>query len=131
MDSLISQIMTLSQGATEDVRRKTIDSLRDLALSLETEEDTHYRLEAGAMDLTMTKIGTDLKLFEILKDHKAPMTTEELAQKTGAAPLLLSRLLRCMASQSIIKEVAEQTWEGTNVSENMASPLGRVVAGIG
>jgi demethylsterigmatocystin 6-O-methyltransferase len=44
MDSIITQIKSLAQDADEASRRKILDGLRDLALSLETPQDTMQRI---------------------------------------------------------------------------------------
>ena len=127
MDSIIAQVKTLVDGASLEARRKVVDSLRDLALSLEGPEDTYNRMETTFLDAAMAKVALDLKLFDILSANKGAMTTSELAEKTGAAPVLLSRLLRCMASSRLVNEVAENTYEASNISESLATPLGRAM----
>lgn len=37
----------------------------------------------------MAKVGIDLHTFEMLRDHGGPLTTSQLAEKSGAAPELL------------------------------------------
>jgi len=44
------------------------------------------------LQLAGVRIGIDLKLFELLSESPGPMTQEQLAQKTGAAPVLLGKL---------------------------------------
>lgn len=44
MENIIDQIKSLAQDADEAGRRKILDGLRDLALSLETPQDTMQRI---------------------------------------------------------------------------------------
>lgn len=44
MENIINQIKSLAKGADEAGRRKILDGLRDLALSLETPQDTMQRI---------------------------------------------------------------------------------------
>ena len=37
----------------------------------------------------MAKLGVDLRIFELLTDEKKPLTSQELAEKTGAEESLL------------------------------------------
>jgi hypothetical protein len=39
----------------------------------------------------MARVGTDVKLFEILTESEQPMSSEELAQATGFEHNLMSR----------------------------------------
>lgn len=44
MDALLAQIKTLTASADEAGRMKVIDGLRDLAISIESPEDTMQRI---------------------------------------------------------------------------------------
>lgn len=120
--NILSQASTLAKDLNEASRKKLIDGLRDLAVSLETPQDTMQRLLYCDYPLTAVRMGCDLKLFTILKDAGQPLTVEQLAKQTGAAPALLGRLLRYMASVQLISETAKDTFTGNNVSEVFANP---------
>ena len=70
----------------------------------------------------MARIGIDLKLFELLAASDNPMTLDQLQQKTGAAPILLGRLLRYLSSKGMIKEVRLNTFGPTSVTRALAIP---------
>lgn len=74
------------------------------------------------MQLAAVRIGCDLKLFNILTESATPLTTAELVKVTGAAPELLARILRYLASIGCIKEVSQDLWTKTNVSETFSIP---------
>lgn len=44
------------------------------------------------LSIAAARIGEDLNLFQILTESEQPLSAEELATKTGAATLLLSKL---------------------------------------
>ena len=111
MDSILSQVRALAQGADEKARRTIIDSIRDLALSLEAPEDTYGRLEAVSMEVAIAKTAVNPKLFDHILEKKGPSTTSELAEKTSAAPLLLGKLLRCLVALNMIKEVCRRHFQ--------------------
>ncbi|KAI4152969.1 MAG: hypothetical protein LQ340_002594 [Diploschistes diacapsis] len=128
MDNIFSLVRALVQGADEKAQRTIIDSIRNLTLSLEAPEDTYGRLEAVFMELAMAKTAVDLKLFDHILEKKGPSTTSELAEKTSATPVLLGRLLRCLVALSMIKEIAEDTYEGNHITEHLTTPLGKAMA---
>jgi predicted transcriptional regulator len=41
----------------------------------------------------MARVGTDVRLFEVLSESERPMTSDELAQKTNVDPNLMSMSL--------------------------------------
>lgn len=43
------------------------------------------------MQLAAIRVGLDLKLFDLLGESRDPVTVDELATKTGAAPTLLGK----------------------------------------
>jgi len=57
------------------------------------------------MQLALVRIGCDLKLFNHLCESDTPLTVDVLAQKTGAAPVLLGR----KSTSSPIFELTYQT----------------------
>ena len=66
------------------------------------------------------KIGVDLNLFELLASGMKPMSTVELAIATCVEPDLLLRLLKFMASLSLIVEVASNLWGPSHATYNLA-----------
>lgn len=90
MDGLLEQVQTLASKPDSAGRRKALVTLRALQLQLETPHDTLQRLFGLHLEITAARIGEDLRLFQMLVDERQPMTTAELATKTGAAPVLLS-----------------------------------------
>ncbi|EHK22117.1 uncharacterized protein TRIVIDRAFT_230740 [Trichoderma virens Gv29-8] len=122
MDSIISQIKSLAAGADQAQVKQIIVSLREVSDSLETPLDTIQRLVYLALPLTAIRIGIDLDLFNYLVNNKAPATVSELATKTGAAPVLLARILRYLASTGIIKETGKDTFTYNNITEAITFP---------
>ncbi|KAL3458378.1 hypothetical protein BJX64DRAFT_292298, partial [Aspergillus heterothallicus] len=89
MEALTSQIRALAQGADEATNSAILKGLRDLQLSLETRQDTMNRIAYAHLEPVVVNVGISLKLFEILSEAQVPLTVDELAAKTGAAPTLL------------------------------------------
>jgi hypothetical protein len=69
----------------------------------------------------VARIGVDLDLFNILSTATEPLTTENIAKKTGADPdiYLLARILRYMASIGMIREVRPGIWTQKNYGSNL------------
>lgn len=93
----------------------------------------------------------DLNLFRLLTDAAAPVTVDELAQKTGAekallskrerererertylyprstladlGPFYLGRLLRYLAAIGMVDEVSKHTFEANHASRNMTAKV--------
>lgn len=110
MDAAFDQIRALAKNADEAARKKILDGLRDLTYSIETPQDSVQRIifyvslvvcigtvAKGQQNfrLAAARIGMDLKLFDILAESPKALTVSELSEKTGAAPLLLSRFMYC------------------------------------
>ncbi|KAJ8068747.1 hypothetical protein OCU04_002444 [Sclerotinia nivalis] len=68
----------------------------------------------------MIRAGEDLKLFELLVSSESPLTVEELSKETGAAPVLLGRILRYLASMKLIKETGKDQYTSTNITKTLA-----------
>ncbi|KAJ5669292.1 hypothetical protein N7462_010362 [Penicillium macrosclerotiorum] len=149
MDSVISQVKKLAQDADEATRKKILNDLRDLALYLETPQDTMQRISYLHLQPPLVRIGLDLKIFDILAESDHPLTVKDLAAKTNAAPTLLgefpstimlflkldlwrnlkfifltleiiARILRYLASVGTIKEIDVNTFFGNNVTNYLS-----------
>ncbi|EDN91299.1 hypothetical protein SS1G_00702 [Sclerotinia sclerotiorum 1980 UF-70] len=120
MEALITQAKQLASTTSETTRQQLIEQLRDLTYSLETEDDTMQRLLYRQLEIVMIRVSEDLQLFELLSSTQNSMTVEELSQKTGAAPVLLGRVLRYLASMKLIKETGKNQYTSTKITKTLA-----------
>ncbi|KAF2678438.1 S-adenosyl-L-methionine-dependent methyltransferase [Lentithecium fluviatile CBS 122367] len=122
MESLTSQIRTLYTQSDDPTRQKIQSDLRDLQLSFDTEWDTVVRLGAGLVQITLVKTGTDLNLFQILASHPTPLTLNSIAEKTNAAPNLLTHILRATSAFGLTLQTSPTTYTATSLTHTLASP---------
>ncbi|KAH0158917.1 O-methyltransferase, partial [Aureobasidium melanogenum] len=122
MDALVPQIEALARATDEHGRKQLIDKLNDMAISLEQPQDTAQRLLYSQFPLAAVRVGCDLELFETLSRTGQPATVDELSRNTGVKPQLMARILRYMASVRLIKEVDQDTFAATNVTDTFANP---------
>ncbi|MCJ1390190.1 hypothetical protein MMC18_003048 [Xylographa bjoerkii] len=68
-------------------------------------------------------IARDLKLFARLdEDRGSDKTASQLAEMTGADPVLLSRLLKHMTAMRMIKEAGPDIYGSTRLSKALVDP---------
>lgn len=65
------------------------------------------------------RIAIDLNVFEIVDK---PTELDELAQKTGADPIILQRILRAISSIGYLKQTAITTWEPSTITQALKIP---------
>lgn len=114
MDRLLDQIKLLAATSGEETRQQLIRSLNNLALSLESPNDTVHRYghmvsscqsliaqqrlidDYGRQNLqtAIIRVGFDLNLFKLLSEAEGPVTAAEVARKTGSD----AQLIRMMPS---------------------------------
>ncbi|KAF2149275.1 O-methyltransferase [Myriangium duriaei CBS 260.36] len=122
IDRLLEQIASSATTLSQDERRHVSDRLRDLSISLEDVQLSAQRLLYSPYQLMALRIGCDLNLWQTLCNSSQPVTVSELSRTTHAAPLLLGRLLRYMASMRLINETDEDTFAANNVTQTFALP---------
>jgi demethylsterigmatocystin 6-O-methyltransferase len=122
MDTIIDQVRQLGLGASEEGRKSIIDQLRTLSNELETQDDTLQRFMYRHLETAAVRIGCDLKIFNYLDDSKTPLTLDQLQEKTGAARILLARILRYLSSTGAITEPDINTWGANNITRTLAIP---------
>ncbi|KAI5917917.1 S-adenosyl-L-methionine-dependent methyltransferase [Camillea tinctor] len=130
MSSVIDFLETLlanSKGSPKDIceseelRKRLTSVIRRLVPELETPVDTSQRILYDVFELISARIGVDLGIFDILSSNHEPLSTAELARKTGKEPdlNLLARILKYMASVSLIREVGAGLWAASNYGNNL------------
>ncbi|RAL03139.1 S-adenosyl-L-methionine-dependent methyltransferase [Aspergillus ibericus CBS 121593] len=122
MDQIVAQIQSLARSGDEATRKTIIDTLSNLSYSLETPQDTMQRISYLHLQPALVRVGLDLKLFNILSESKEPLTTEQLVAKTNAAPILLGRILRYLASVGTIRETGINTFTANNITHSLTIP---------
>ncbi|KAH9866814.1 hypothetical protein J1614_008507 [Plenodomus biglobosus] len=127
MEAALEQVRKLA-ALSEDGRHQAMVALHNLAYSLETHDDTIHRYGHANLQAAVVQIGIDLKLFRYLVESDVPLTIQQLSEKTGAEPELLSRILRFLASIGAISENDKVQYRATHVTRNLAERL--VEAGL-
>ncbi|KAI1744721.1 S-adenosyl-L-methionine-dependent methyltransferase [Xylaria scruposa] len=122
MDPVLAQLRTLISQVDSAGRHKILDEIRRLQLQLETPHDTLSRLSGLQLELTAARIGADLGIFRILDKSEQPLNTTVLSGKTNAAPIVLGRILRYLASVGMIQEVAQDSFAANAISKTLAQP---------
>nr|ANM86610.1 putative O-methyltransferase [Cladonia uncialis subsp. uncialis]AUW30806.1 putative O-methyltransferase [Cladonia uncialis subsp. uncialis] len=120
MESLVAQVKSLASSADETGRRTLQTVLRDLAYSLEGYDDTVHRIGYYHLQTSAVRVGIDLGIFEMLSESHKPLRMVDLAESTGADPLLLGRLLRYISSVGMVTETQQDVYKANNVTTNLA-----------
>ncbi|KAK3679514.1 hypothetical protein LTR78_001075 [Recurvomyces mirabilis] len=117
---------TASQAVTTQGRAAALKAARALVNALEAPEEKIVRISWGEPMLFLaTRLGIDLKLFAKLQEATSPdCTCDELAKETGCDEVLLSRLLKHLATGAIVKETAVDRYAATPTSNLLATPEG-------
>ncbi|KAJ0421350.1 S-adenosyl-L-methionine-dependent methyltransferase [Aspergillus carlsbadensis] len=121
MDHLTYQIRALADGVDEVTHNSILKALRDLQLSLETRQDTMNRIAYAHLEPSLVHVGIGLNVFNILTESEGPLTVDQLAERTGAAPTLLGRVLRYLASAGTIKETGRDTFTANNITTHLSN----------
>ncbi|CZT06304.1 related to O-methyltransferase [Rhynchosporium agropyri] len=122
MESIKNQITDLASKSDNAGRMEILSALRGLQCSLETPYQTQMRLYDLHFQIAMTRVGCDLGLFKTLSESETPVTVQDLANKTGAAPQLLGRILRYLASCHHIAETGTDEFTANNITRALAEP---------
>ncbi|KAM4056182.1 o-methyltransferase [Hirsutella rhossiliensis] len=120
MESALAQIKHFASMADAGTRRQLMVSVHELAYSLEDVNDTVHRYGYLLLQTAAAKIGFDLGIFKYLAAADGPLTVEQVAARTGAETLLMSRYLRYLASIGAVRETAKAEYQANNVTKNLA-----------
>ncbi|PHH80235.1 hypothetical protein CDD82_1894 [Ophiocordyceps australis] len=121
IDALIESLRQVA-GESEEARFDTSIALRDLRRSLATPDDVYDRFEKGNLEICVSRIAQDLEIYQTLASSQEPMSVDALAAKAGAAPKLLHRILRYLASLGQISETGPNTFAANAETRTLATP---------
>ncbi|BCS19622.1 uncharacterized protein APUU_20054A [Aspergillus puulaauensis] len=122
MDAIFRQIKDEYASADQNGKRQIQGYIRELQVGFYSDWDVVMRLSSGPLQVALTKIAIDLDIFRILKESERPVALAELAEKTGAAPRLLGRILRSQAAFGLIKETGPQEYTSSAFTDVFINP---------
>ncbi|KAI1269964.1 O-methyltransferase-domain-containing protein [Xylariaceae sp. FL1019] len=110
--------------AGESTQRQLLGAARALVDALESPAERVTRMIYHEPYIySITRVCIDLDLFTtLLSDNGSPKSTKFLAQASGADQKLLKRLLKHLATSSVIDEIDIDTFGPTAISALLATP---------
>ncbi|KAL9622889.1 MAG: hypothetical protein Q9160_002815 [Pyrenula sp. 1 TL-2023] len=121
IDSLLAQLEEAATKAEFSVRYQLSGQLQRLARSIATPRQLMQHYGYTYTEQVAARIAADLGLFTILTQSKDPLTTDEIATKSGGDPTLVDRVLRHLASTYTIAEIGESVFAANEATHSLAS----------
>ncbi|KAJ9606757.1 hypothetical protein H2200_008766 [Cladophialophora chaetospira] len=124
-DTIQNAFETLVAAAEQGADRATqikaelrvVNAAQQVEATLLTPTDRVLRLAHLPTVNTATKVAQLLDIFSILQEE---MTIEELAESTGADPVLLVRIMRCLTAYNIFAQTRADQFKATHLSRKLA-----------
>ncbi|KAG8158549.1 hypothetical protein KVR01_011671 [Diaporthe batatas] len=122
INGLLEQLESVAASPPQDpeLQLRLYSAAQKLSLAVEAPLDTVYRVIYSPMLLSSAQTATYMKIFSTLTEKGTPCTVEELAEPTGADVVFTARILRFLASHSLISEVAEDTFEANRLTRTLS-----------
>ncbi|CAI7647942.1 unnamed protein product [Penicillium manginii] len=100
-------------------RVEALEKSLKLTKALEHPKDAILKLFLSSTQSMALKIAHDLGIFQILTKSNKVFSSKELAEKTGATPLLIERVMRLLVAMDFAKEYGTGKFHRTLLSEEM------------
>ncbi|KAI1394294.1 S-adenosyl-L-methionine-dependent methyltransferase [Hypoxylon trugodes] len=124
LEQLASSPPTTTAGLHTDdqLRKRFLLAIQKLVPELETPAEACQRVLYNGLELPVARIAVDLNIFNSLKESPTPLSTDELAKLSGKSPdtKLLARVLRYLASLSLVREVDTGVWTASRFGNNLS-----------
>ncbi|KAI2627279.1 S-adenosyl-L-methionine-dependent methyltransferase [Hypomontagnella submonticulosa] len=116
------QAATEAFHADNQLRKRLLLAAQKAIPELETPGEASQRILYNGIELPTARVAVDLNLFNLLKESPTPLSTEELARRSGKNPdtKLLARILRYLASLRMIREVDTGLWAASHFGNNLS-----------
>lgn len=96
-EALVQKLEQLSENPpaaileNDSLRRRFREAAYGASVAVQWPSDSVHLIAYGALYSSMARIGVDTKLFEILAASPTPLSSEEVAEKTGIELVLASK----------------------------------------
>ncbi|KUJ06912.1 S-adenosyl-L-methionine-dependent methyltransferase [Mollisia scopiformis] len=112
---------TIAQIKDEVTRRRLIEAGRKLSVSLERPRETLRRIGYAHLQLPLSLVGVETKLFSASASEPRPFSIAELTERAGVDKNLLKRLLRYYQATDILAQNDDDTYQSTNVTRALSN----------
>ncbi|KAI8628016.1 sterigmatocystin 8-O-methyltransferase [Xylariaceae sp. FL1651] len=120
IEKLKSLTPRLEEGENQVTRNDALELARELVRSLERPEDVAGDTIFSPLVPVAAKIAIDLDLLGLMVKCDGAITSDELAEQSGAEELLITRILRVLAAAGLIADVGDRTWQASPITRAMA-----------
>ncbi|OAA46423.1 O-methyltransferase, family 2 [Cordyceps fumosorosea ARSEF 2679] len=111
----------LANGDNTEAKNQAIQLSRQLTGSLSHPASTAVELAFAPFVTVAARIAIGMGLFKLIANNNAPISSKQLAERSGSEEMLIIRTLRPLASVGVVKEAGERQWEPTPVTHAMAT----------
>ncbi|KAI2606353.1 S-adenosyl-L-methionine-dependent methyltransferase [Hypoxylon fragiforme] len=124
LENLAANPSSIPASLREDdkLRKRLLSAIPKLVPELEIPVEVGQRLFYSPLELIAARVAVDLDLFNIFKASPTPLSTEEVAKRTGKSPNphLLTRILRFLASVGMVREAGTGVWSSSHYGNNLS-----------
>lgn len=126
-EALANQIESILQerqgipAIDEGTRRRLVASGRKLSVLLEQPRETERRIGYVHLQLPLSLVGVESKLFAVLASESRVFSLAELSEKTAIDKNLLKRLLRYYQAVDILAQVDDDGYQATNITKALGN----------
>ncbi|KAJ4393747.1 hypothetical protein N0V93_002962 [Gnomoniopsis smithogilvyi] len=103
-------------------RQRIYAAAKKLMAVVEDPFDTIHRVNFSPLILTSVYLANNLGVLDALSKAEGPLSGAALAESAKADPVLLSRILRFLASNDLIAETGEDEFTASAVTKTLARP---------
>ncbi|KAL4816805.1 O-methyltransferase-domain-containing protein [Aspergillus spinulosporus] len=122
--ALTQKVLSDPESLNAESRAKSVKAARDLLNALTPAPETVIQDVVLNPPLLMAlRIGVDLGIFQtICEDKGEGVTTQSIAEKSGASFIVVDQILRLLATKGYILEAGVQTYKPSQLTKTMAAP---------
>ncbi|KAI1346011.1 S-adenosyl-L-methionine-dependent methyltransferase [Xylaria sp. FL0043] len=119
---LIQLLTVFPRPERRNERSQLREAINGFITRIKDEDILQHEILSSPLKLAISRVASDLHIFEILAKAKSPVSTDELAEETRASKKLLARILPYLASQDFISSPTTTTWGASILTSPLANP---------
>ncbi|KAF2756049.1 S-adenosyl-L-methionine-dependent methyltransferase [Pseudovirgaria hyperparasitica] len=122
VDEFIARIENFPKPQNPGQRRRLWEAARALQTRIEDENTTQHRILGSPLLLIVSRLASDLGIFNALIDNVTPSSVPDLAVRCKVDERLLARILRYLSSQHLVTESSPSHFTTSVLTRTLAKP---------
>ncbi|RAH70000.1 S-adenosyl-L-methionine-dependent methyltransferase [Aspergillus aculeatinus CBS 121060] len=127
LEEIKASLATYEATRSNPARNQALEQALKLTRALESPKDAVFKLFLSPTQAMAVKVAHDLGIFSILTGSETAISCQDLADRSGAHPLLVERIMRVIVAMDFASEQGPEQYRATRLSKEITGKKSGIV----